>query len=189
MSRPKELPEMSHTIRRLVAFWIGLSLGFAGLAAAADTGMKFDRKANFTGYETYDWVEHKKRPEGSPLAVGGAIDTKIRNAIDRQLAAQGFKPAIDEEPDFLVSFDGAMEQVTDIEGNRREIVTGVAWVVYGDINSYREGTLILTVTDVGTDKTVWSAWTTSKLKGSEDPSKKIKKAVRKLLGKFPPQSP
>ncbi len=177
---------MSRTARQQIAFWIGLSLSFAGFAAAAESGMKFDRKNDFGGYETYDWVEHKKRPEGSPLAVGGEIDTKIRNAIDRELAARGFKPAIDQEPDFFVSFDGAMEQVTDIEANRREIASGVAWVAYGDINSYRQGTLIITVTDAESDKSVWSSWTTNKLKGSQKPGKKIDKAVRKLLSKFPP---
>ena len=177
---------MRRTIRQRVTWWIAGSIVLPGLLAAADNGMKYDRKADFAGYETYDWIEQKKRPDGSPLAVGGEIDTKIRNAIDRQLATRGFQPAIDDEPDFLVSFDGAMEQVTDIEANRRQIASGVSWVVDGDINSYRKGTLIIAIRDAETGKSVWSAWTREKIKGRGNPDKQIDKAVRKLLRKFPP---
>ncbi len=171
----------------LTAIIFGLGLWLPSAAGAADQGMKFDRKADFSVYQTYGWIEQKQRPEGSPLAVGGAIDTKIRNAIDRQLARQGFRQAIDEEPDFLVSFDGAMEQVTDIEANRRQIATGVAWVVEGDISSYRWGTLIIGINDAESGKAVWSAWTRNKIKDPQKPEKQINKSVKKLLGKFPPE--
>ena len=175
------------TISRWV-LWVAVScLVLPGLLAAADNGMKFERDADFTGYESYDWVEHKKRPEGSPLAVGGVLDTRIRNAINRQLAAQGFRPAIDEEPDFLVSFDGAMEQVTDIQAARYQIATGVAWVAMGDINSYRRGTLIISVADAETGNRVWHAWTTQKVKDPGNPGRQVDKAVKKLLRKFPPR--
>ncbi len=155
--------------------------------AAAEGGMEFDRDADFSTYKTYDWIEHKKRPEGSPLAVGGALDTKIRNAIDKQLAAQGFGPALDGEPDFLVSFDGALEQITDIQSDRFQISSGVAWVADGDINSYRKGTLIISISEAGSDKRVWSAWTRNKVKNPKNPDNQINKAVKKLLGKFPPR--
>lgn len=165
---------------------IGLSFALTGPGAAADSGVKFDREADFSRYETYDWIEQKKRPEGSPLAVGGAIDTKIRNAIDRHLTARGFRPAIDQEPDFLISFDGAMEQVTAIEANRRQIAAGISWVVEGDINTYRTGTLIIAVSDAGTGRSVWSAWTRSKIKDPQNPDKQIDRAVKRLLNRFPP---
>ena len=157
-----------------------------GLALAGENGMEFDRDADFSSYQTYDWIEHKKKPEGSPLAVGGALDTKIRNAIDRQLAAQGFQPAV-EEPDFLVAFDGAMEQITDIQADRYEIASGVAWVAEGDINTYRKGTLIISISDAGSGKRVWSAWTRNKIKNPKNPDDRINRAVKKLLGKFPPR--
>ena len=178
---------MKRTTRCRVAVGILFSLMSVAPAAAAENGMKFDRDADFSGYRSYGWVEHKKRPEGSPLAVGGALDTKIRNAIDSRLAAQGFRPAIDEEPDFFVSFDGALEQVTDIEANRRQIVSGVSWVVDGDISSYRKGTLIISISDSETGKSVWSAWTRNRIKNPQYPDKQIDKAVKKMLARFPPR--
>ena len=177
---------MLATVARAVAVAMSFGIMLPGLAAAADHGMKYDRKADFSGYETYDWMERKQRPEGSPMAVGGAVDTRIRNAIDRQLAARGFRPAIEEEPDFLVSFDGSLKEVTDIQANRRRIAPGVSWVVDGDINSYREGTLIIAIRDAGTGKSVWSAWTEDKIKNPDHPGKQIDKTVKKLLSKFPP---
>lgn len=167
--------------------FLALALVAPGQLAAADNGVKYDRETDFSGYETYDWVERKKPPKGSPLAVGGALDTKIRNAIDRQLAAQGFRPAIDEEPDFRVAFDGAMVQTTDIEAKRRKISSGIAWVVDGDISSYFRGTLIISVEDAAAGKTVWSAWTESKIENPESPDKQVDKTVRKLLRRFPPK--
>ena len=121
------------------------------------------------------------------MAEGGATRARVRDAIDRQLRAQGYEPAADGEPDFLVSFDGAMESVTDFEGLREEITGGITFVMEGGINSYRRGTLMITIRDAGSDKTVWNAWTTEKVKDPENPGKQIDKAVRKLLKKFPPQ--
>ncbi len=156
-------------------------------AVAKDTGVRFERDADFSDYSTYDWSEPEAKPEGSPLAVGGALDTKIRNAIDARLQAQGFEPAIDEEPDFIVSFDGAMETVTDFDGLRRDITPGVAWVMEGSINSYGRGTLIITIRDGETEMVVWSAWTTEKVKDPDNPDRQVGRAVKKLLKKFPPR--
>ena len=174
-------------IKTRIALVAGLlSLTLPGVLAAGDHGVKYDREHDFSAYESYDWMERKKRPKGSPLAVGGAADTRIRNAIDRQLAAQGFRPAIDEEADFLVAFDGAMEQVQNIQSDRYQIATGVAWVAEGDINSYRQGTLVISILDAKSGHRVWHAWTTQKVKDPENPGKQIDKAVKKLLARFPP---
>ena len=159
----------------------------AAAPAAKESGIRFDPQADFGSYETYDWAEGGHKPEGSPMAVGGAIDTKVRNAIDRELRTRGYEPAIDEEPDFLISFDGAMETVTDFEGLRQEITGGVTWVMEGGINSYRRGTLMISIDEAGSGKAVWSAWTTEKVKDPKNPDKQIDKAVRKLLKKFPPR--
>ena len=177
---------MQSTKTRIALVAALLALVLPGLLAAGDNGVKYDRGHDFSAYETYGWIEQKKRPEGSPLAVGGRVDTKIRNAIDRQLAAKGFRPAIDEEADFLVAFDGAMEQVQDIQSDRYQIASGVAWVAEGDIASYRRGTLIISIIDAPSGNRVWNAWTTKKVKDPK-PGKHVDKAVKKLLGKFPPK--
>lgn len=155
---------------------------------AADRGTTFDRSADFSTYETYEWVAaNPKSPEGSPLSLGAEGDTLIRNAIERELVARGFRQAIDEDPDFLVTFDGALQPVTEFEGQRRQLAEGVAWVVDGNINSYQKGTLVITFTNPRTKKPVWSAWTTEKVKNPDRPKKQIDKSVRKMLRKFPPK--
>ena len=158
----------------------------AAAPAARESGIKFDHKVDFASYETYGWAGETRKPEGSPMAEGGAIHAEIKNAIDRQLGGRGYRPATGGEPDFLVSFDGAMESVTDFEGLREEIAGGVTWVMEGEVNSYRRGTLMITIKDAASGKTVWSAWTTEKVKDPKSPGKQIDKAVRKLLKKFPP---
>ncbi len=46
--------------------------------------------------------------------------------------------------------------------------------------------LCLLLPAVASDKTVWSAWTTEKVKDPQKPGKQIDKAVKKLLRRFPP---
>lgn len=156
-------------------------------AVAKDSGIKFDLDADLSGYKTYSVLANPDKPEGSPLAVGGATDTKIRNAIDKELRNQGFEPAIDYEPDFLISFDGAMEQVTDFDGLRHEISGSVTWVMDGAHNSFNRGTLVISIQDAASENTVWSAWTTEKVKDPRNPDRQIGRAVKKLLKKFPPK--
>ena len=169
----------------IVLFVMGLLVGET--AEARDRGVKYDREVDFSTFGTYDWVpESKPQLEGSPLALGGAADTHIRDAIDRHLKKQGYEPALEGEPDFLVTYDGALEPVTDIEGQRRELATGVAWVVEGSINSYSRGTLVITFQNPETGKPVWSAWTTETVKDPDRPEKQIDRTVKKLLRRFPP---
>ncbi len=127
------------------------------------------------------------KPEGSPLAAGGALDVKLRNAIERQLESQGFEPAVDGDPDFLVSFDGAMESVASSDAMHHDIRPGIAWVMEGSVNSFSRGTLIITVRDGKSQTVVWSAWTTEKVKDPGNPDKQVDRAVKKLLKRFPPR--
>ncbi len=176
-------------IFRTPSLVLALAVLVPTLLHAADRGTTFDRDADFSTYETYEWVAAKpKTPEGSPLSLGAEGDTLIRNAIERELGENGFRQAIDEDPDFLVSFDGALEPVTEFEGQRRKLAEGVAWVVDGSISSYQKGTLVITFSDPETRKPVWSAWTTAKVKNPDRPKKQIDKSVRKMLRKFPPES-
>lgn len=185
---------MRHSILRvptqgLVAPWLVLLALFVTFPAGAkDRGTKFDREADFSKYKLYDWeAENRRQPEGTPLALGGAADTEIRDAIDQRLRAQGFEAAIDEPADFLVAYDGTLEPVTDIEGQRRDLGTGVAWVIEGSISSYNRGTLVITIKDRETGNVVWTGWTTETIKDPNNPGKQINRAVKKLLRQFPPR--
>ncbi len=80
-----------------------------------------------------------------------------------------------------------MEQVQDIQSDRYQIASGVAWVAEGDINSYRQGTLVISVLDAESGNRVWHAWTTRKVKNPKQPGKQVDKVVKKLLSSFPPK--
>lgn len=157
----------------------------AGVAHAGETGMKLDREVDFSKYKTFGWVLDTEKPADSPLAPGGEIDTMVRNAIDAQLRAQGFKPAMDGEADFVVSFDGVLEPELEITSVRRQIAEGVAWVVDGSISSFYRGTLVISISDGETGNPVWSGWTTDKIKKQgEIDQQKVSKAVKKILRRF-----
>ena len=180
---------MTVWVRHSVLAITSLSLVLlAGSADAASRGCKYDPEVDCSAYKTYDWQpEERRQVEDSPLALGGSADTLIRNAIDEQLRSQGFELVGDGEPDFLVSYDGALEPVTDFEGYRRELASGVSWVVEGNVSSYTRGTLVITIHEPGRETPVWSSWTTETIKNPGQPEKQIRKVVRKLLRRFPPR--
>ena len=155
-------------------------------AGAKDHGTKYDRDADFSGLETFGWDEARTvRPEQGRMAQGNDVDVMIREAIQKQLESQGFRFDADAA-DFLVTYDTALVPVTTVESERREITAGVSWVFDGTIQSYMEGTLVLTIYDAGTDKPIWSGWTEGKIKDPQNPEKQIKKVIKQLLGRFPP---
>ena len=86
-----------------------------------------------------------------------------------------------------MGYDGALEPVTDFEGSRREITAGVSWVVEGSIQSYTRGTLVITIQAALDGTPVWSAWTTETVKDPGKPDKQIRKVIKKLLSRFPPE--
>jgi len=48
----------------------------------------------------------------------------------------------------------------------------------------KEGTLTITVTDAGTDKTVWQGWTTSEVNSRRLTGKELSNSVKAIFKKF-----
>ncbi len=161
-------------------------------AVAKDLGTKYDKNADFSTYKTFKWDQESQKPRGPRVSPGGDVDLMIREHATAALQASGLT-ASEEEADLLVGYDAAaievmnVESVTNYEARRQQPMGGIDWVMDGTMSSYVDGTLVITLTDAKTGKTVWTGWTTEKIKNVSNPHKQVRKMVRKLLGRFPPK--
>jgi hypothetical protein len=130
------------------------------------------------------------------------MDHRIRRAVERELAARGFRLDASGPADFLVASypvyrDRLLQSFTAV---------GPAWgygwgphpwgygTAYGyqEVQRYREGSLVLEVRDRKTQQLVWHAVAEGALTGLQDPrdaDEQVALAVQRMLATFPPAPP
>ena len=176
-----------------------LALGILAGCTPFTVKYDYDSHANYTAYKTYDWYAASKRAQGKADGVENPImDRRVRSAVERQLAAQGFKTEKTGEPDFLVTYypvyhRGTVYTTTGIGsgwGWRRPWGYGVS-TQFTEARNYREGSIILEIVDNKTNQLIWQAVAEGALTGLEDPQdadEQVDLAVKKMLSRFPPPS-
>ena len=159
----------------------------------------FDPTVTFTALKTYDWYSVEAKGPGKQGGSENPImERRIRSAVDRELAARGYRLEPSGEADFLVTAypmyrDRLVQSFTTL---------GPGWGAWGprpwgygfasgyqEVQSYREGSLVLEVRDRKTRQMVWQAAAMDALSGLSDPKdadEQVAAAVKKLLEKFPP---
>lgn len=186
---------------RPAALTLCASLGAAFLMLAACVTMRagsdYYPETDFSSYSTYAWTgsspliePRSRRVEISPLTV-----RRVREAIERELAAKGFERVeTPEEADFGLSFTvGARDAIRP--DNYPQFYRRGPWVWQPpyyppnlDIAMYTEGMLAVDVFDNATRQPVWHGWARKQITGADvdDPTPAIDAAVRAILADFPP---
>lgn len=154
----------------------------------------FDPGTDFSALESYAWLARKAKPSGDPRLDNSLLNERIRNAVDAQLAARGYKQAARAEADFLVAYHTAIERKMDVDTIYRGYGYGPgAWgwgaghetVVY----QYDQGTLLLDILDPKRHRLLWRGSASAVVSEDSTPEKRTKlinDAVSKLLDRFPP---
>jgi hypothetical protein len=165
----------------LIAGILILSAGCSSVQVRTD----FDRGADFSAYRTYSWLPHREGRGG--MMKSRMVRKHVISAVDRELAAMGFRKTGRERADLLVNYHIGSKAVVDVDlygyrygrwGRRRPNAVSV--------RRYRKGTLILDLVDRESKQLVWRGWATSALHGRENLAGDINRSVRKLLERFPP---
>ena len=185
-----------------------LFLAILGLALSAcatvSTSTDFDPAANFSALKTYDWAGPQPIT-GNPRLDSDILHTRIRNAVERELATMGYRKITSGEPDFKVAYHVGLEEKLDVSTfqyydygypssyhGRAGFGPSAAWPrTETNVYQYEEGTLLLDIVDPVTNKLIWRGTAKAEVNPNESPEKKevkINKAVQKVLSKFPPQS-
>lgn len=175
---------------RLLARWTSALAVFAiSGCATLETGSFVDRAADFTRYQTYNWARPLTRPPGDPrLEKNPFFQDHLQGAVEKQLAARGFRGPTPRKPDLLLRYRAAVTPRVTING----VESG-----YGHCSSdcsariveYEAATLVLDVIDARTNKMLWRGWVRDDLNDvlhNEDTmARRIQSAVTQMLAKLP----
>jgi hypothetical protein len=167
-----------------------LAVGCSSISVRHD----FDTQADFTGYQTYAWLQQPTTAVGDAKAAqrtNTLLDKRIRRAVDAQLAAKGMKPSA-EDPDLLVIYHMGLDRKVDVQdwGYSYPRYPYGGW--YGgqvDVYEYDEGTLIVDLIDAESDQLVWRGTATKVIDETASPEKReanLNEVVTRLFADYPP---
>jgi hypothetical protein len=168
---------------------LGIPVLIAAAVLVACTTLKvnydYDREADFTRYETYSWIESDvSAADDNPL-----IHQRLIRAVDAQLAAKGLR-LVDSDPDLHVTYHGESENVVVLDS----VGYYDGWYRYGGIGvsttrarTYEQGTLVVDLVDVGSNRLVWRGIATDTVASSPDAqSRQIETATQQMFRRYPP---
>ncbi len=180
---------------------------FMGLFILAGCGsvahVQKDDSVDFSKIKTYAWVKaEKQKGTTKPGKLNDLVDNKIRQSVDRNLQANGWRQ-VNSKPDVLLVYDVDVQRETKNVSDpvysqpmthwfynpyRRGYVPIYYPSEFLGYNNSREivneGTLTLTVMNASTEKTIWQGWTTSEINGRRMTDKEIDDNVKAIVKKL-----
>lgn len=177
-----------HARGRIVALALAAAVACASSSAVS---VRSDRspEADFGRYATYTWAT-------APLGGGEwparndrtAFDWKVRGLVDEQLAQKGYVRGAPGQADLLVDYRVSTEEkeLNDTFGEYAQYRSaggsqglGEAWV-----QGYREGTLVVEVSDAATHRLVWYGSATAVVNPSLR-DQRMPDAMQRVFAGFP----
>lgn len=157
----------------------------------------FEQGFDFSGMKTFAWQSNDNNEWG--LTSNELVDRRIRNAIVNTLTAKQFTLEDSARPDFLISYDLAVEQrisSSNVSGgvsmgrSTRGRSGSIGISTGSQIRTYDQGTLLIDVTDAASNKLVWRGISSQALPDLSDPqglTTQINETVEAILAQFPPE--
>lgn len=142
----------------------------------------YDHGANFNLVKTYSW--------STVHAANSIWDNRVKDAIDKQLAAKGWTQLPSGGDVALVAVEKTSihqqyDTFYDGFGGWRRAGMGESTTT---VDNYKVGTLIVSMFDGSSKQLIWKGTSSSDLAGNpEKNTKKLDKDVQKMFKKFPPQ--
>ena len=161
---------------------------FAPAAWAQKVEVEYDREFDFTGLETYQWVEPPQNDD-DPL-----VRQRIFSAIDYHLANLGAHKS-EDDPDFYVTFAASSQDQVKVSSPNLGYSYGPGWGgFYGSQDredtgstsySWREGSLVILAWEAENNQVIWQGSATGVVpKKPEKLVSKIDDAVAKIFRKW-----
>jgi Domain of unknown function (DUF4136) len=154
--------------------------------------------ADFAKLGSYGWFEKGDVSLAGVEVSNPDVEAWVKASVDKQLQSKGYKKATDAQPDFLVSWVGAIEKKVKVQS----IEHFYSSYGYGPVaasmpleakkgntvREYEEGTILLDVLDPVTHTMLWRGRGTDRLlQGMEkdDGPLYVNKLVKNILKTFP----
>ena len=168
---------------------IAVPLAILTSALAQHVQTDFDHQANFAQYKTYSWQAIK--PENS------LWDSRIKSAIDAQLAAKGWT-RVDADGDVAIVAIKTTQTQRTLNTFYDGFGGGWGWRGFGgggfgesttSEQDYKEGTLVIDLYDAKTKQLIWRGSAQDMISDkAEKNEKNLDKGVAKMFKSFPPGS-
>ncbi len=180
--------------------WIVFLLVTLSGCSTMQISSDYDASANFAGLKTYNWIPEPPKASSDPRIDNPFIERRIRDAVDNQLAAQGYERGLSGDSDFLVGYHVALEKKLAVSTMNEYygVVVGPRWHYssprwYGSetyVYDYDEGSLVLDIIEAGSRKLIWRGSALARVDttaSAERKTKRINEAVQRILAQFPPK--
>jgi hypothetical protein len=156
----------------------------------------WDPGVNFADLTTYSWIETDAHSTDS------FTHARIRAAVDSSMSARGFRRT-DSEADLAIGYKVTTDQQQSFSTVSTGWGTGYRWgwgrstvgvsrtTSTTSVNTWEEGTIIVSLFDQGTKDMVWTGSATAKLdpdRAPQERQERIHEAVEKMMRDFPPGS-
>ena len=155
-----------------------------------------DRAQDFSGYRNYAWIADQPMimpPEGA-AQVSPLNRRRIEEAIEKELAAKGYRKTDRADADFVLSYSVGTRDRLDPSYYPPPYAGIWHWGrgYYGataSVDVYREGTLSIDVFDARSHEPVWHGWTSGRVteRDVRHAAELIPPAVTAILRRFPPK--
>ena len=181
----------------LICFVFMLAGGCSTMSVSVD----HDASANFAQLKTYQWRPATKT--GNPRIDNNTLlESRIKNAVDRELGQKGYQRLAEGTPDFLIGYHVTLDQKQAGEVINDSYGYSGWWGRYDDvpvpeaqpshtyIYEYNEGTLLIDMSSPETKQLLWRGSATDRVNFQASPEEKekaINAAVKKMLQQFPPK--
>jgi hypothetical protein len=161
------------------------------MACASTTSVSYDHDQNydFGGLQSWDWVASPGQVQGAAGARSPLVEARIRDAIERELSAKGYRRVEGGEPDFRVAYHGGSNEKLDVRTTYDYY--GYRWrtaVATTDVREYTEGTLLIDVVDGVRKELVWRGIGVAEVYADnpQEVTEQVNKVVSDVLKGFPP---
>lgn len=173
-------------MRRGAALAAVVVLAAATVGCGVRVAVEADTSARHAAWKTWSWLQ---RP---PVARGdvelAAIDERVRQALEREMKARGFRQVERERPDFLVTYYAAV--VAPIDPEALDYAAGGPAGARAAVNAagvYEQGLLIVDVLDASSGRLAWRGAGRGVFDAKQTPqqrSERIGNAVAAVVSKF-----
>jgi hypothetical protein len=152
----------------------------------------WDQGHDFSGWQTFAWMPEGTEPKGRRPVDNPLIDERVRAAVERTLAAKGYRQVKRGTPDFYVGSAIYVQQKLDVYTINHYYGWGYRWGVgfpETRVAEYDEGELVIDVADAKVRKLVWRGSGSKRIDPDPSPERvteNVNRAVEEILADFPP---
>jgi len=182
---------MCHALRLCLILTLTVATGCSAVKVSQD----YDASSEFSAFSTYAWALDKQPETGDIRVDNPLLEARIRDAVDRNLSAKGYRKVNRDTADLLVAYNLTIRSRIESDS----VSSGVGYGGYPywggvgfetRIREYDEGMLVIDIGSADPNKLLWRGTGTRRVTEHKNPEKStqvVNKTVAEIMSQFPPQ--